>query len=271
MADAARLLSHASLLYPRAGGVNPSPEILLAWPLPNYVNPEERGWEAPIVLLVFIGITFLIFLARVWARLMISKNAGLDDILISIAMLPLLGLTISAVLGKTNGCSTMALLIIPSYKSVRLPMARMGSDRSYPCNKSRSKIHLPSDRPRLTNFPGYHVGRIELPCLDLVHQDINPLFLSAHDWILEERVPLRSLGRNRVLHAIHRHLRLFNCLHMQSGYWILPLIRSLLEDTERGHLQRRRRYRCRVRYHRHDSGSLHLPATRPVDLESQDA
>jgi hypothetical protein len=113
MADAARLLSNASVLYPRAGGVNPSPEILLAWPLPNYVNPEERGWEAPIVLLVFMGITFFIFFARVWARLMISKNAGLDDILISIAMLPLLGLTISAVLGMTKNDPSIITADLP--------------------------------------------------------------------------------------------------------------------------------------------------------------
>jgi hypothetical protein len=156
MADAARLLSNTGALYPRAGGVNPSPEILLSWPLPNYVNPEERGWEAPIVLLLFMGITFLIFIARVWARLVISKNAGLDDILISFAMLPLLGLTISAVLGMINDDSSISLLINHSYKSIRFPMACLGSNRSYTCNNSRGKILRPNDWPNLTNLSDYH-------------------------------------------------------------------------------------------------------------------
>jgi hypothetical protein len=50
--------------------------------------------------MVVLGITFLVYCARMWARLVISKNTGLDDILVSIAMLPLFGLTISSVLGK---------------------------------------------------------------------------------------------------------------------------------------------------------------------------
>ena len=74
----------------------------MSWPKPNYVDPEERGWGAPIVLLVMLGITFLVYTARMWARLVLAKNAGLDDLLMSIAMVPLLGLTISAVLGKSS-------------------------------------------------------------------------------------------------------------------------------------------------------------------------
>lgn len=72
------------------------------WPTPNYVDPEERGWAAPIVLLVFLGITFLVYVARMWARIAISKNTGLDDILISLSMIPLFGLTIATVLGKNR-------------------------------------------------------------------------------------------------------------------------------------------------------------------------
>ena len=92
--------SHTGSLVARAGGLHPPPEVLLSWPKPNYVDPEERGWGTPIVLMVFLGISFLVFCARMWARLAISKNTGLDDILVSIAILPLFGLTISTVLGK---------------------------------------------------------------------------------------------------------------------------------------------------------------------------
>jgi hypothetical protein len=111
MTDAVRLLSKANNLFARDGGVHPPPEVMLAWPKPNYINPEERGWEGPIVLLIALGITFLIYVARIWARLAVAKSAGLDDLLMSIAMLPVLGLTISAVLGMSDHGSTKSLLI----------------------------------------------------------------------------------------------------------------------------------------------------------------
>ena len=53
------------------------------------------------MLLIFLGITFFVYIARIWARLGLGKNAGLDDTLMSIAMIPLFGLTISSVLGKS--------------------------------------------------------------------------------------------------------------------------------------------------------------------------
>jgi hypothetical protein len=96
------LITHADRLFPRDGGLHPPPEVLLAWPRPNYVNPEDRGWASSIALLVVLGITFFVYIARVWARLGIGKNAGLDDILMSLAMIPLIGLTISAVLGRST-------------------------------------------------------------------------------------------------------------------------------------------------------------------------
>lgn len=92
--------SYASLSA-RDGGLHPPTDVLLSWPKPNYVNPEDRGWSSSIVLLVFLGITFFVYIARMWARLGIGKNAGLDDTLMTIAMLPLFGLTISAVLGMS--------------------------------------------------------------------------------------------------------------------------------------------------------------------------
>lgn len=88
-------------LFARDGGLHPPSEVLLSWPKPNYINPEDRGWSSSIVLLIFLGITFLVYIARIWARLGLGKNAGLDDTLMSIAMIPLFGLTISAVLGKS--------------------------------------------------------------------------------------------------------------------------------------------------------------------------
>lgn len=93
------LMLHVDRLYARDGGLHPPSEVLLSWPRPNYVDPEDRGWTSSIVLLLALGITFLVYVARIWARLSLGKNAGLDDVLMSIAMIPLFGLTISAVLG----------------------------------------------------------------------------------------------------------------------------------------------------------------------------
>jgi phosphate/sulfate permease len=102
MADAAGLFARGQALYRRGGGVNVPPGVLLSWPTPNTVNPEERGWESSIILMVAMGVTFLVFIGRMWARLVVAKNAGLDDILMSVAMLPVFGLTISAILGESK-------------------------------------------------------------------------------------------------------------------------------------------------------------------------
>lgn len=108
--DGNTLGSYGGSLVARAGGLHPPPEVLLSWPKPNYVDPEERGWGPPILLMVVLGITFLVYCARMWARLVISKNFGLDDILVSMAMLPLFGLTISSVLGMYRFLSKWSLL-----------------------------------------------------------------------------------------------------------------------------------------------------------------
>jgi hypothetical protein len=101
MADTAGLFARAEALVRRDGGVHPPPEVLLSWPVPNYVNPEDRGWNSSIILMIVLGITFIIYTGRMWARLVVAKNAGLDDILMSVAMLPTFGLTISAILGMS--------------------------------------------------------------------------------------------------------------------------------------------------------------------------
>ncbi|KAL6707500.1 hypothetical protein ACN47E_004070 [Coniothyrium glycines] len=98
MASLETLRSHANALFARDGGLHPPIEIIKHWPRPNHVDPEERGWEAPIVLFVMLGITFMVYVARMWARLAVAKNAGLDDLLISLSMLPLIGLTVTVVL-----------------------------------------------------------------------------------------------------------------------------------------------------------------------------
>lgn len=80
----ARLVSHVTSLVARDGGLHPPAEVVASWPKPNHINPEERGWEAPIALMVVLGITFLVYILRIWARLVISKSAGLDGYALAI-------------------------------------------------------------------------------------------------------------------------------------------------------------------------------------------
>lgn len=90
--------------------------------------------------MVVLGITFLVYCARMWARLVISKNTGLDDILVSIAMLPLFGLTISSVLGKYPFLFGVAFADIHRHSHLWLPMARLGSDQRNASNNKRDRF-----------------------------------------------------------------------------------------------------------------------------------
>ena len=54
---------------------------------------------APIILITVLAVVSAIYVARIWARLFVAKNAGLDDVLMTVAMFPLFGLTAAVVLG----------------------------------------------------------------------------------------------------------------------------------------------------------------------------
>ncbi|OCK80245.1 hypothetical protein K432DRAFT_298128 [Lepidopterella palustris CBS 459.81] len=81
------------------GGLHPPLSVIETWPIPNYVNPETRDWTVPVLLIVLFVVTFFVFCARMWARLVVGRNAGLDDALVAAAMIPLLGLTLAVCLG----------------------------------------------------------------------------------------------------------------------------------------------------------------------------
>lgn len=64
----------------------PPPEVLLSWPLPNYVNPVTRGDAALIVNIVTMAVAAVVTCLRVYTRLRITYTPGLDDILIVISL-----------------------------------------------------------------------------------------------------------------------------------------------------------------------------------------
>jgi hypothetical protein len=100
MGDVSALIARAGGLYPRAGGLNPPADVLQNWPRPNYENPETHGWAGAIVCIVFMALAFVVYGLRMWARVIVAKNMGVDDIVMSVAMIALLGSTIAAVLGE---------------------------------------------------------------------------------------------------------------------------------------------------------------------------
>jgi hypothetical protein len=67
----------------------PPLDVILSWPKPNYVDPETRGDALLVVNVLFLAICFIAVAARLWARLRILHSAGLDDLLITIAMVRL--------------------------------------------------------------------------------------------------------------------------------------------------------------------------------------
>lgn len=64
----------------------PPPEVILAWPLPNYTNPQTRGRAVLFTAWVLGSIMICTVAARIWARAVIQRNAGIDDWLILAAM-----------------------------------------------------------------------------------------------------------------------------------------------------------------------------------------
>ncbi|ORY11708.1 hypothetical protein BCR34DRAFT_513451 [Clohesyomyces aquaticus] len=76
------------------GGIHPPLEVVLSWPAPNYINPETRGKGVLIVACIFGPLSTALLLARLWARIRIQRNTGLDDWLMVLALLPIIGVTV---------------------------------------------------------------------------------------------------------------------------------------------------------------------------------
>jgi hypothetical protein len=65
---------------------SPSLEVIESWPAPNYVDPETRGQSLLVVNITLLGLCLVALAARLWARLVILRSPGLDDLLITIAI-----------------------------------------------------------------------------------------------------------------------------------------------------------------------------------------
>ncbi|KAH7071758.1 hypothetical protein FB567DRAFT_455174 [Paraphoma chrysanthemicola] len=76
------------------GGMLTPLDVRAKWPLPNYQNPELHPIDIPAFACITGPISLFMLLARLWVRLRIQKNAGLDDWLMLAAFVPLMTLTL---------------------------------------------------------------------------------------------------------------------------------------------------------------------------------
>jgi hypothetical protein len=63
----------------------PPAAVLASFPLPNYTNPKTRGESLIIVNAVFLGLTTLVVILRLFTRLVVRRWFGWDDVFIVLA------------------------------------------------------------------------------------------------------------------------------------------------------------------------------------------
>ena len=72
---------------PHAAMIIPPVEVMLRWPTPNYENPEIRGLAIIVVNSVFLALSIIVVLLRLYTRIFITRWFGLDDVLILVTIL----------------------------------------------------------------------------------------------------------------------------------------------------------------------------------------
>ncbi|KAL5433010.1 hypothetical protein PMIN07_011401 [Paraphaeosphaeria minitans] len=92
------LLGRRADRFRRGGGLDAPPEVILSWPTPNYVNPERHSDSGPITVIVFLVLSILVYFARMWARVVMTKTAGLDDWIMTSSIKSLIAAAIAVVL-----------------------------------------------------------------------------------------------------------------------------------------------------------------------------
>ena len=68
------------------GGPYPPLSISQSWPTPNYNDPITQGTALIDLTIILYAIAFIIVLARLWARVVVTYDVGLDDVLVVVAM-----------------------------------------------------------------------------------------------------------------------------------------------------------------------------------------
>lgn len=62
------------------------PEVLATWPKPNYIDPETRGPSLVIVECIALSAALICLALRLYVRIFLVRNTGLDDLIMVVAM-----------------------------------------------------------------------------------------------------------------------------------------------------------------------------------------
>jgi hypothetical protein len=67
------------------GGIIAPWSVVASWPKPNYDGPVRKGDGLTVVCIVLSAITIVLVALRLWTRIIITKQPGLDDLLVVLA------------------------------------------------------------------------------------------------------------------------------------------------------------------------------------------
>ncbi|KFY21591.1 hypothetical protein V493_07275 [Pseudogymnoascus sp. VKM F-4281 (FW-2241)] len=84
------------------GGFHPTKDVILAWPKPNYIDPETKGNELLVVTIITTILTVAAVLARVWVRIRYQRHIGADDVMLVLCMVPTIGVAGLLILVETK-------------------------------------------------------------------------------------------------------------------------------------------------------------------------
>lgn len=76
--------------------------VYLHWPEPNYVNPTTRSGALLAVNIVFIILVTLSIGVRLYSRVIVKYQSGLDDIMIILAYICTIGMTAVVLLANRH-------------------------------------------------------------------------------------------------------------------------------------------------------------------------
>ncbi|KKZ61516.1 hypothetical protein EMCG_00595 [[Emmonsia] crescens] len=68
------------------GGFHPPLSVIKSWPKPNYIDPPAKGHELVAISLSLGILATVAVVARIWVRVKIQKNPGLDDLFLVLSI-----------------------------------------------------------------------------------------------------------------------------------------------------------------------------------------
>ena len=82
---------------------NPPQQQWLDWPRRNPINPETQGLSLEIVGIAMLALSIICVGLRLYVRIGILHNPGVDDWLVLASLIPSIGMTTSSLLGVRYG------------------------------------------------------------------------------------------------------------------------------------------------------------------------